>query len=159
MIEVEVTNKYLREFLSNIRQEDKLEIDFSKHECFEKELFDVCFDKTYDTYFLSTNDGKPLVLGGAYLVNNSKTARVWLLATDYLESEKKSVYGYVKNKIELFKDKYDILYNFIYKTNFNSLKWLKKCGFKVFDLKDSNFKLFYFCKEDIKFDIRYFTSQ
>ena len=67
------------------------------------------------------------------------------------------VLGYVKNKLECFKDDYDFLFNFIYKSNFEFLKWLKKADFEIVD-NNENLKLFYFSKGDINFDLRYITG-
>ena len=56
---------------------------------------------------------------------------------------------------EDFKKNHDILFNVIYKSNYDALKWLAKCGFKVLDLNNKNYKLFYFTKGGINFDLRY----
>lgn len=159
MKEVSVSVNYLKNFLNDVRWCDKQEILSLDGDGFEKELFSVCFDNSFETYFLSTDDEKPLALGGAYSKKHDNTAKVWLLCTNKLISNKKDVYKYVKNKIRIFQSKYDFLYNFIYKTNFNSLNWLKACGFKVLDLKNPDFKMFYFCKGEYKFDLRYFTCE
>ena len=157
MKEVNADEVYLKKFLCDIRDSDRQEILALDSNKFEEDFFHVCLDKTYETYFLSTDDDMPLAVGGAYCDKFSNIAKVWLLCTHKIDSNKKDVYKYVIDKIKTFQSKYDVLYNFIYKTNFSSLKWLKSCNFKALDLNNPDFKLFYFCKGDIKFDLRYFT--
>ena len=156
MIEAKITKKSLLEFLKNLRDEDLLELkEFLKNNTLEEFFFD-CFDENNLTYFLKTKDNKPLALGGAYVVND-KCAKIWLLTTKEIFKCKIAVFKYVKNKIETFKQRFDILYNFIFISNFSSLVWLKRCGFEVLDLNVSNYKLFYFNKGENNFDLRYIT--
>lgn len=159
MIEKQINRKYLKTFLNNLRKEDFEEVCVFDTDDLIQEILNVANNPINETYFLMTNENNPLAIGGACSVQNSKykTAKVWLLVTNELSSSKKSLLKYVLNKANSFKNKYDILFNFIYKSNYNSLKWLKKAGFKVLNF-NNDYKLFYFIKGDIKFDLRYFTS-
>jgi len=158
MREVLANENFLENFLFNLRCEDKSEIIALNHNNFKEELFEICLNNQFETYFLASDINLPLAIGGVYQIDNN-IGRVWLLCTTFVNDEKKAVFKYVKNKIEMFKNKYDILFNFIYKSNFSALKWLKACGFKVLELKNSDFKLFYFTRKDVEFDIRYFAGQ
>ncbi|MBE7708063.1 MAG: DUF2833 domain-containing protein [Cyanobacteria bacterium SIG27] len=159
MIEKKINHNCLCSFLNNLRKEDYEELAVIKSFNFVDEILNVSENPINQTYFLTSDNDKPLAMGGACLIeiDEYKIAKVWLLSTSEIEFYKKDLYKYVLEKLEILKTKYDILFNFIYKSNFSSLKWLKRAGFKVFDLDNSDYKLFYFLKGDINFDIRYFT--
>lgn len=158
MIETKLTKEKLFEFLADLRDEDKLELDeFLKTNSFDDFLKD-CFNKNNLLYFLTTDKNEPLALGGAYKIEKN-VAKVWLLVTNKYFKHKIALFKYVKNKISKFKNEFDILYNFIFKSNFSSLVWLKKCGFSVLNLNISDYKLFYFNKGEKSFDIRYLTCK
>ena len=152
MIEAEITKDLLVAFLNDLRKEDKLELDeFFKNNTLD-DFLNICLEDKNLTYFLLDDNKKPLALGGAYKVND-KVARVWFLATNQIKKSKIALYKYVLNKILFFKKQFAFLYNFIFKSNFSSLKWLKKAGFQVLDLDVPDYKLFYFNKGDNCFDI------
>lgn len=158
MIELELNEKNLNAFLLNLRAEDKSEIDTLTNISFKKELFELCLNKkNKNIYFIADDENNPLALGGAYVVNDLNVARVWLLSTIFLNDNKKSAYRYVLDKINFFKTEFDFLYNYIFKSNFSSLRWLKKCGFKIIDLKNPEYKFFYFSNKENEIDLRYFT--
>ena len=155
MIEAQINKDDLRTFLLDLRKADMLEMKNFFKKDFEEKFIETCFDKNNEIYFLKTDDNYPLALGGVYCINN--IGQVWLLTTNKFYQHKKDVLKYVFLKIENFKTRFDILFNFIYKTNFSSLKWLKKAGFSVSNLDNcSDYKVFYFSK-GAKFDLRYFT--
>ena len=126
MKEVSLTNELLLEFLDNLRLQDKIEFNEVLKTCSLEEFINVCFDDKQLTYFLTTDDGKPLALGGAYRIS-ADVAKIWLLTTNEISNYKFAVYKYVKNKIEQFKKVFAVLYNFIFKSNFSSLIWLRNC--------------------------------
>lgn len=158
MIKVELSEKILDELICNLRKEDKHEL-IQLFPSSLDEFYNTCFEKEHRVYCLVTNESFPLAIGGAYPILNKqyKTAQVWLLTSDKLYENKIALYKYVIELIKEFKKEYDILFNFIYKSNFSSLKWLKALGFKVVDLKNQDYKLFYYCKGG-NLDLRYFTS-
>lgn len=159
MIEAKPNYKLLKQFLATLRNEDKEEICALGCQNFEYDLFEFLDNNPKYTYFLLSKNKKPLALGGAKEASIPYVAKVWLLTTNELKNNKLELYRYVKDKIELFKTKYDVLYNFIYKTNFNSLKWLKRAGFSELSLENQDYKLFYFIHGGKEFDIRYFTCE
>ena len=159
MIEEQINRKYLNLFLRKLKKEDFEEVKIFNKKDLIDEILNVSKNPSNKTYFLTNLKKEPLAVGGACMVENSeyKVAKVWLLTTNYIGSNKKSLMKYVLNKISFLKKEYDVLFNFIYKCNFPSLKWIKKAGFNVLDFSD-DYKLFYFTKGDISFDLRYFTS-
>jgi hypothetical protein len=159
MIEIEPDVKFLEEFLLALRPEDKEEINAVSSCDFKNEFFKICLERDKYTYILKSDNKKPLAIGGAKQTKIKKVARVWLLTTNEFNFSKKKLYKYVIEKIELFKQDFDVLYNFIYKTNFKSLKWLKKCAFREREIGIQDYKLFYYMKGDLCFDLRYFTCE
>ena len=62
--------------------------------------------------------------------SDDSIACVWLLTTKYIYANKHLFY---KHFIDLFNKKckkYNIMFNFIYKSNYQAKKWLQKLGFK-----------------------------
>lgn len=160
MIEVKPTKKLLFEFVNDLREPDLLEFKQVYKDNSLEEFYNVCLDNNHYTYFLLTDDFKPLALGGAYCTDYNKSiARVWLLSSNQIKNNRINLYKYIKEKIIFFKNEYKLLYNFIFKTNFGSLNWLKTYGFNVLDINNKDYKLFYFSKGENNFDIRYFTCE
>ena len=121
MIEGKITKDILCTFLANLRLEDKLEFDEYIKNNNINDFYSLCLDKTQDNYFILSDDGLPCALGGAYKDKNDtqNKAQVWLLCTNEILKNKKSAFKYIFSKIQLFKEKYDFIYNSIYKTNFS----------------------------------------
>ena len=156
MIEAKPTKNLLRKFLFDLRIEDKKELREANYKNVLDEFYHIYFDKKHKTYFLLTDKFEPLAIGGAYVVEN-KVAKVWLLVTNKIKKYKVTVFKYIKLKLDEFKKEFDVLYNFIFESNFASLEWLKNFGFKYVDLETAKYKLFYYIKGDKCFDIRYFA--
>ncbi len=158
MIELDVNTKNLLAFWADIRKEDLAELCFSFKEDVKEKFIEVCKGNK-ETYFLANDYGIPLAIGGVKKIcfKDIKIGQVWFLCSNEFKKNKILVLRYVKNKLECFKDDYDFLFNFIYKSNFEFLKWLKKADFEIVD-NNENLKLFYFSKGDINFDLRYITG-
>jgi len=159
MIEISITHKNLTNFIKNIRLEDKLELEY----VFKNNLEDNFIDSIYkcdEIYFLADNNRTPIAIGGVEnrFCDDLKLGQVWLLTTKDYYKNRFYLYKYVLDKIKDFKTRYDILFNFIYKSNYPALTWLNKAGFMEYDLS-ADFKLFYFLNGGINFDIRYFASK
>lgn len=159
MIEIEKNKKNLEEFLKNIRKEDKEELEIFYGKNYKKDFIDVCMNKKYETYFLADKNLNPVAIGGVVQhKSNLKLGQIWLLTTDKVRENKFFLFKYVKNKIKKFKTKFDVLFNYIYKSNFKILLWLNLFDFESVELKNKDFKFFYYKKEGVNFDTRYFTD-
>lgn len=158
MIELEINEKNLVCFYKSLRKKDKIEVDNCVKS--ESEFLKLCLDNS-PFYFLGDDSYNPIAMGGRKIIpyDNIKAAQVWLLGTTFLYENRFYIYKYVLNKIENYKKEYDFLFNYIYKSNFSSINWLKKAGFSFVNLKTPDYKLFYFIKGDNKIDIRNFTSE
>ena len=141
MNEITVNEENLIKFLSKIRKQDKEELIYFLGNNFKSKFINIVLSNFTETTLLEYNS-IPACIGGIY--KDAYGAQVWLLCSD--NYDKKYLFRYIKNKLKLFQNKFDFLYNYIYKSNFSSLKWLQKCGFKVEELKNPNIKLFYYQK-------------
>jgi len=138
---LDLNKKNLKAFLDDLRKEDKKELEiFFKTNTLE-DFFSLCFKNKKTTYFLENKNNIPVALGG--VVSKENKGLIWLLCTNEAKYHKKELYGIIKTKISDFKKEYPYLYNYIYKTNFKALLWLKKLGFKYKKVNE-NFKYFYF---------------
>jgi len=88
-------------------------------------------------------------MGGFYELFDEKLkiACVWLLTTKYVSQNKMTLMKELKNQISFADKKYDLMYNFIYKSNFEAKNWLKKLGFSFDNPKPEGLKI----KENFEF--------
>ena len=143
MKEIDITKYNLKRFLSNLRSEDKDELLFFLGKNYRQKFINFLLENKNDTYFLSFNNN-PACIGGFY--QDTIGLQVWLLCSN--SYDKKYLYKYIKEKFAIYKNKYNFIYNYIYKANFKSLKLVRKLGFEVKELNNVNIKLFYYLKGD-----------
>ena len=157
MKEIEVSCYNLNRFFDDIRSQDLDELNFIFKTNIKENFLRICLENK-DTYFLADDLSFPLAIGGIKIIPVKKilVGQVWFLCTNHMFNHKLAVLKYVKNKIIEFKKECDILFNFIYKSNFDFLKWLKRVGFKDLEF-NKDFKLFYCKKGGIDFDLRRFA--
>ena len=155
---IEITPENLKKLLKCLRAEDKEELKQTFGKNFREKFTKISLQAN-EKYFLSDEDDNPLAIGGVepYPAGKFKIGQVWLISSIYFTDNKLKLAKFIKNKIEDFKKRNDILFNIIHKSNFTALKWLKRCGFKVMNLKNKDYKLFYYTKGGIDFDLRYIT--
>ena len=157
MIEIEINENNLKKFLQDIRTEDKEELVFYFGEDFEKKFVEIA-KNTKNTYFVSDENEAPIAIGGfEEFKTNKNIFQTWLLCTSKLKNNKKELFKYIKTKLKSYKENSFVLFNYIYRTNFKSLNFIKSLGFEIVDLKNDNFKLFYYTKGK-SLDIRYITD-
>ena len=156
-MEIETTKQKLEELLDNVRLEDKKELEFSLGFDYRNKFIKTTL-KANEKYFISDKNGTPLAIGGCEEYSfKPKIGQVWLISSKNFTKKNLKLIKFIRNKIEVFKNEYDILFNVIYKSNYKALRWLTKCGFKVMDIKNKNYKLFYCSKGGQNFDLRYIT--
>ena len=133
--------------INNLREEDSEEAKAAYGGDWAK----ILIEKTAKTDFLIlTKNSIPFAAGG-FVINpyNHKIACVWLLCTNEAKKHKLRLLKELKSQLKKTTSEFDILYNFIYKSNFKSKKWIEKLGFK-FDnphpeniSTDADFHFFY----------------
>lgn len=140
--EIFINKESLTLFFNNLRKEDYLEVlDVFKQNP-KDELISLILNLD-EVYFLANEKNYPLAIGGLVKENNNK-GKVWLLFAKGFENYRYEIFKYIKNKLVIYKNKYDILYNFVFKSNYGILKWLKKQGFEIVEIEIPQYKLFYY---------------
>lgn len=139
MLEIEINKENLEKFLLNIRNSDKEELIYFLGENYKEKFVKTVLENKKYTYFLSYNS-IPSCIGGIY--KDKYGAQVWLLCAE--KYDKKYLFRYIKEKINIFKRDNSYLYNYIYRTNFNAIRMLSRLGFEVIDLKTPVIKKFYY---------------
>jgi len=149
MKEIKINEENIIKFIDNLRIQDKEELIYTHGKKYKQKFIEIIF-KLDDYYFLSYCN-IPIAMGGVVNLNNNK-GQVWLLSTNEEYKHRFYLYKYIKNKINLFKNSYDFLFNYIYKSNFEALKWLTKFDFKFKNTENTDFKFFYYIKGE-NFDL------
>jgi len=143
---IEITKENLEKFLKNIREEDKEELKYFYNDNYKEIFFKTVFRNQQNSLMISDKNNNPASLGGIveFVHKGKKIGQIWLLGTKYQKNSRLFLFKIIQRKIFQYKNDYDILFNFVYKTNFEADRWLKKFGFKFKNLKNENFRLFYF---------------
>lgn len=139
--------------LDNLRDEDKEELyALFGDKWKEITLSDLENHEVLCLYLLNgKNEEIPIAMGGFFeqFTQNTSIACVWLLSTVFLKGNKTLFIKDIKRELEKASKKYSIMYNYIYKSNFEAKKWLKIFGFKFdkpypknLEIKDG-FEFFY----------------
>lgn len=155
----------LCEFYNNISDTDKEELTYILKEDILNNFISMILssiDNNNEIYLVKNNENIPIAIGGIVKIPNSelKIGKVWLLVSKKFKNYKIFLYRYIKNRILNYKSEFDILYNYIYKSNFNALNWLYGFGFKSNPcLFNSNFKIFYFVKGDKEIDLQHYINK
>ena len=139
--------------LDNLRYEDEQELINSSGKDWKKKTLLNLEDKTCLVLYGRDNSGNqvPIAMGGFCDIENDEypIACVWLLSTSYVYKNKMLLMKELRRQIMQGSEKYRIMYNFIYKSNFEAKKWLRKLGFKFDNPKPSgletgkDFEFFY----------------
>lgn len=153
MKEIKATRKNIKKFIKNLRKEDYEELKYFLKKKISKK-FQKELENLSDFYFLSDKN-HPIALGGVQQDKKHKNiGKAWLLCTDISKHSKIKLYKFIKEKILDYQKQYDIIYNFIFKSNFKAQKWLEKFGFIFLNTQNPDFKLFYYSNGEQKIDIR-----
>ncbi len=139
--------------LDNLRNEDILELQALWGNDWKQSALDNIIKHDFLT-LIGKNDKNldiPIAVGGfaELFEKNASIACVWLLTSSFISYNKKSCFNQIKKTIKQAESKYFVMYNYIYKSNFQAKKWLKNLGF-CFDkpkpdniIFDENFEFFY----------------
>ncbi len=150
MIKKAVNKSEILFILDNLRNEDKQELFISSGENWkEKTLFNL-ENKDFLILYGNDNTGRqaPIAMGGFCETDkNESIACVWLLSTFFVYKNRMLLAKELKTQIAFAEQKYKIMYNYIYKSNFDSKNWLKKLGFKFDNPKPPGLDI----KEDFEF--------
>ena len=162
MQKIKITRKNLLKLLKTIRIEDLEEIKtFYKNNYQEKFLENIFkFLKNKNTIFVKSSKNKSFAIGGVYFCpffKELKVGQIWMISSYFYKKDKIKLFEIIRNFVKKNEKNYDILFNFIYKSNFSFLKQLEKFDFNFIETKNKDYKLFYKIKKGVNFDIRHFT--
>lgn len=160
MIEIPISKANLLKLLNTLRKEDENELIAIYGDSYKRKFINICLKIKNYIYFLADDKSNPIAIGGAVQrkINNVNCAQVWLISSIYSLNYSFSLAKYISHKIAFFKNKFDVLFNYIYKSNFESIVWLKKFNFSFHSCNDINYKLFYFINGGVNFDFRCFAG-
>ena len=143
--------KEIEFILSNLRDEDREELESLFGDDWYKRTLDSLKDEKFlILYGQGNGSGRiPVAMGGFYDIKDktSTIACVWLLSSRYVSQNKTALMRVLRNQLYANSSKYDVLYNFIYKSNKGAKLWLKKLGFKFDNPNPKEIKL----KKDFEF--------
>ena len=143
--------------LNNLREEDKKElINIYSIDWYEKTVESFANREFLVLYgFDNKKNNVPIAIGGVDTIfdKSHRIACVWLLSTIWVSNNKKLFFNTLKTQSLLAEKEFDVLFNFVYQSNYSSKKWIKKLGFNFdnpkpigFSIEDG-FEFFYKLKE------------
>ena len=131
--------------LNNLRDEDECELlalwgeDWRNKalSSFEGEEVLILYGKDNYCNFV------PIAMGGfcELFEKDSKIACVWMLTTKFIKYNKLLLSKNLKQQINNASEKYDIMYNYIYKSKKKKKNWLRKMGFKFDNPRPEKLKI------------------
>lgn len=131
--------------LDNLREEDKAELYALYCDEWKKKTILSLEDKEFYIFYIKNkqNESIPSAMGGFYQIFDEEPAIacVWLLSSKFIYMNKLRFMKAIKKQIKLASSQYKIMFNFIYKSNFEAKKWLKKSGFKFDNPNPKNIKV------------------
>lgn len=120
--------------LDNLRNEDKLELKTLWGEDWKRLALENIKNTNYMVLTGKNKTGKniPIAVGGfeELYKRQEHIACVWLLSARYIKYNKNLFFKTIGKLLYYASFKYKIMYNYIFKSNFEAKKWLKKFGFR-----------------------------
>ena len=154
MVKVTKNKKHFESILDNLRQQDLEEVQALWKENWKDEVLkSINGQKTLVLF----EKNIPIAMGGFVPIKdkNLRIAVVWLLCSCSVYSNKSLFYKVLKDEIKKAENKYDVMFNYIYKSNFEAKNWLKRLGFQFDNPRPlslniiEDFEFFYKVKEGV----------
>lgn len=123
----------VRYILDHLREEDLKEVITSRGEKWKEEILNELENENIPYSLGRTKEGDiPVLICGAYATdkNNPSLGVVWMLSTPEIEKHQIAFLKKMKKEIEIYDEKFGILYNQIYEANQLAKNWLKWAGFR-----------------------------
>ena len=127
--------KDVKYILDNLRPADYHECRIIHGENWKQTVYDSIMQTEFYVLLGKTdNDDTPVCMGGIWEAcpETPNIGVAWLLSTPEVSKYAMCLIRELKKEIEKADEKFDFMYNIIYKENFEAQKWLKPFGF-VFD--------------------------
>lgn len=133
--------------LNNIRNEDLLELKALWGDDWYKNTLQSIKNIDYLILLGKDNTGKivPIAVGGFSDLEckNLKAGCVWLISSKFIKFNKQLLFKTIYSQVRKAFSKYKMLCNYIFSSNFEAKKWLKKMGFIFQSSTSDNFEFFY----------------
>ena len=134
MLKTNKDEKDVKFVLDNIRFEDEVELKALWNKNWKEKVLQKILDSDFLTLMGKNGNKKdiPIAVGGFYEIPNydRNMVCVWLISSKFINLNKKLFWKELKYQINEASKVYKIMYNYIYESNFEAKKWLKKLGFK-----------------------------
>lgn len=152
MVKNTKNKKYFEFILENLRRQDLEEVQAIWQDKWKEEALKSLENSKTLVLF---SKKVPIAMGGFVPIRDKdiKIAVVWLLCSYLVSGNKTLLYKTLKKEVLKAEKEYDLMFNYIFKSNFEAKNWLKKLGFK-FDKPSpkglvvrENFEFFYKLKE------------
>ena len=118
----------------HLRNEDKEELIALYGNDWKIKTLNDLENKTFLVLYGKDNNSNiiPIAIGGftECFKNDKSIACAWLLSSSYIQKNKTIFLREFKKQLMLAEKKYEIMFNFIHKTNLSAKNWLVKFGFK-----------------------------
>lgn len=141
MIKTDKNIDDIKFIIQNLRDEDKAEVIALWGENWYLSLLDSIKNINVITMYGKNTDSTdiPIAMGGfsEQFEKGEKIACVWLLSTHFVKQNKRIFFKTIGKLLYRASFKYKVMYNYIYKSNFEAKEWLEKFGF-IFKNSDSN---------------------
>ena len=141
MIKKSKSRRKLKYILNNLREADRQEMfELYGANWYSKTLNSIM--KTDFVIGVSKRTGKPFAVFG-HKAEFEKYGIIFLLSTPEIENKKFSLVRSAGIEISKIEKQYDMIFNFIHKSNFKMLKLLEQLDFKFLECDRINYKFFY----------------
>ncbi len=141
----EVLKNEIEYILDNLRDEDMQEVQALWKENWRKNIYNsLKSEEVIILYGRGCKKAKiPIAMGGfkELFEKNSNIACVWMLTGKEASLNKIKVLKTLKQAIKQADEKYDLMYNYIYKSNHTAKKWLSMLGFCFNNPKPAGLKI------------------
>ncbi len=133
MIKLNPDNSDINYILNHLRVEDIEELRALWQKDWLNKVSDNLKNKNILVVYGKDENNKcvPIAMGGFHELfeKHSNIACVWLLSTIHIKNNKTLFIKELKNQINKASEKYELMYNYIYKSNKGAKGWLYKLGF------------------------------
>ena len=130
MLRIKKNIKDVSYILDNLRPEDLEELRALWGENWREETLKNIMNTDFEVLLGRTKKGNvPAVMGGIWEVKEG-IGCAWLLSTPEVKKHRHCLLRELRREIEKSKEKFFLIYNFIYEKNFEAKRWLKWLGFR-----------------------------
>lgn len=121
----------LSHIAQHLRPSDREELEATESGLTAEEAVNACIVSSTAGYLIKDRSGEPIGIFGAAPTALPQVGMVWMLGTPGIEREALSIARLTRPYFDSLNEAYPVLWNFIYRHNHGTMKWLKWGGFDV----------------------------